>query len=209
VVTDPEPSVDRVRRLSDDEFHNLAETVRQVQIERAIGNGDDDAIIGAAFESGFGRDGLGVLPWVEGNTIVCPGGLVAKSESNHRCRFVSVDDVWVWDSGLLLREDKRSSPGKDEGFRAVALIPLVDGTELDVVAGRARGGQHSVEHVVSYEVRSGDLVEVQPAHADRIARPLTASHPPQRWWCCGPPGVRPVSAGRSGSRCTGRRASTR
>ena len=113
-----------------------------------------------AFEVGFGRDGLGVLPWVEGTVIVCPGGMTAKSKSSHRCRFVSVDDVWVWDCGLLLREDKRSSPGTDEGFRAIALVPLVDGTELDVVSGKARGGQHSVEHVVSYEVRSGELVEV-------------------------------------------------
>ena len=35
-----------------------------------------------------------------------------------------------------------------------------DGTGIDVVAGRARGGQHSVDHVVSFEVRRGRLVEV-------------------------------------------------
>jgi hypothetical protein len=146
--------------MTDDDLHHLAEAVRQVQIERAIGNGDHDAIIADGFETGFGRDGLGVLPWVSGNVVVCPGGMVAKSKTNHRCRFVSVDDVWVWDSGLLLREDKRSSPGTDEGFRAIALVPLVDGTSIDVVSGRARGGQHSVEHVVSFEVRGGELVEV-------------------------------------------------
>lgn len=162
---DPDEIVRRVRAMSDDEVHDLAEVVRQVQIERAIGNGDHDAIIAAAFEVGFGRDGLGVLPWVEGHVVVCPGGLIAKtrsggSRSSHRCRFVSIDDVWVWDSGLLLREDKRSSPGADDGFRAIALVALVDGTELDVVTGKARGGQHAVEHVVSYEVRSGGLVEV-------------------------------------------------
>ena len=61
---------------------------------------------------------------------------------------------------MLLREDQRSSPGTDEGFRAIALLPLVNGLELDVVAGRARQGQHSVEHVVSYAVRGGELVEV-------------------------------------------------
>ena len=159
-MADPDGVVEHVRSLSDDDLHDLAEVVRQVQIERAIDRGDHDAIIAAAFEHGFGRDGLGTLPWVESNVVVCPGGLVAKSRTNHRCRFVSVDDVWVWDSGLLLREDKRSSPGTDDGFRAVALIPLVDGTALDVVAGRARGGQHSVDHVVSYEIRSGELVEV-------------------------------------------------
>jgi hypothetical protein len=48
----------------------------------------------------------------------------------------------------------------EEGFRAIALIPVVDGTELDVVTGKARSGGHSVDHVVSYEVRSGELIEV-------------------------------------------------
>lgn len=149
-----------LRSMSTAELHDVAEAVRQVQVERAIGSGDHDAIIANGFEIGFGRDGLGVLPWIEGDVIVCPGGLVSKSRTSHRCRFVSVDDVWVWDSGLLIREDKRSSPGVDDGFRAIALVPLVDGTALDVVTGRARAGGHSVDHVVSYEVRAGDLTEV-------------------------------------------------
>lgn len=146
--------------MSNADLHHVAEAVRQVQIERAITSGDHEAIIARAFEIGFGRDGLGVLPWIEGEVIVCPGAIVTKSRTSHRCRFISVDDVWVWDSGLLVREDKRSSPGVEDGFRAVALIPIVDGTELDVVSGRARSSGHSVEHVVSYEVRGGDLVEV-------------------------------------------------
>ena len=146
--------------MSGEELHHLAEGVRQVQIERAITGGDHEAIVAQAFETAFGRDGLGLEPWIEGDVIVCPGGLVSKSRTSHRCRFVSIDDVWVWDSGLLLREDKRSSPGVDEGFRAVALVPVVDGTGVDVVTGRARAGGHQVDHVVSYEVRSGELVEV-------------------------------------------------
>lgn len=149
-----------IRDMSDSELHDVAEVVRQAQIERAIDEGDEDAIIAAAFETAFGRDGLPVLPWVEGNVVVCPGAMVSKSKSGHRCRFVSVDDSWVWESSLLLREDKRSSPGSDEGFRAIALLPLVDGTGIDVVTGKARSGQHSVDHVVSYEIRSGELVEV-------------------------------------------------
>ncbi|HSJ90936.1 MAG TPA: hypothetical protein VK917_02645 [Ilumatobacter sp.] len=159
-MQDPEQLIASLRDMSADDLHHVAESVRQVQIERAIDSGDHDAIIARAFEIGFGRDGLGVLPWVDGDVIVCPGGLVSKSRTSHRCRFVSVDDLWVWDSGLLLREDKRSSPGVADGFRAVALIPVVDGSELDVVSGRARSGGHAVEHVVSYEVRVGELVEV-------------------------------------------------
>ena len=162
-VDQPEQLIDTMRAMramSSDDLHRAAETVRQIQIERAIDDGDHDAIIARAFDIGFGRDGLGVLPWVDGDVIVCPGGLVTNSRTNHRCKFVSVDDVWVWDSGLLMREDKRSPLGTDDGFRAVALIPVVDGTEIDVVTGKARSGGHSVDHVVSFEVRGGDLVEV-------------------------------------------------
>lgn len=164
-VQDPDQIIESLRAMSADELHHVAEAVRQVQIERAIMAGDLDALIARAFEVGFGRDGLGVQPWVEevgvdGAVVLCPGGLVSKSRTSHRCRFVSVDDVWVWDSGLLMREDKRSSPGVEDGFRAIAVIPAVDGTELDVVTGRARTGGHSVEHVISYEIRGGELVEV-------------------------------------------------
>lgn len=158
--TDPIQVVELCRSLDDDALHHLAEAVRQVQIERAVAAGDQDAIIANAFESGFGRDGLGVSPWIDGNVVVCPGAIISKSRTSHRCRFISVDDVWVWDSSLLMREDKRSSPGTEEGFRAVALIPVVDGTEIDVVSGKQRSGGHQVDHVVSFEVRGGELVEV-------------------------------------------------
>lgn len=156
----PDDAVRVLDKLSHDELANVGEIVRQLQRDRAVADGDFDAIIGNAFEVGFGKDGLGVPPWVEGQLIVCPGGLVAKSRTNHRCRFVSVDDSWIWDSFELLREDKRSAPGTEDGFRAIALLPLVDGLTLDVVTGRARAGQHSVDHVISYEVRKGELVEV-------------------------------------------------
>jgi hypothetical protein len=156
----PEDVLRVLDRLDDDELANIGESVRQLQRARAMAEGDFDAIVANAFEVGFGKDGLGVLPWVEGRLIVCPGSLVAKSRANHRCRFISVDDIWIWDSHELLREDKRSSPGATDGFRAIALLPLVDGLTLDVVTGRARGGQHQVDHVVSYEVRNGVLDEV-------------------------------------------------
>jgi hypothetical protein len=155
--------------MTPDELHHVAESVRQVQIERAIMAGDLDTVLAQAFEVGFGRDGLGVNPWVarigvDGDVVICPGTLISKSRTSHRCRFISVDDVWVWDSGLLMREDKRSAPGIEDGFRAIAVIPLIDGTEIDVVTGRARTGGHAVEHVTSFEVRAGELVEVSQRH---------------------------------------------
>ena len=156
----PDEIVRLLDRLDADQLSNVAEVIRELQRDRAVAGGDLDQITAQAFEAGFGRDGLGTLPWIEGDIIVCPGAIVSKSRASHRCRFVSVDDVWIWDSGELLREDKRSAPGPEGGFRAVALLPLVDGLTLDVVSGKARGGQHSVERVISFEVRGRELVEV-------------------------------------------------
>ncbi len=156
----PDDVVRVLDRLDGAELANVAEAARQLQRERAVARGDLDAILAAAFESGFGTDGLGMLPWVEGDVVVCPGGLVSKSRTNHRCRFVSVNNIWIWESPELIREDKRSNPGADDGFQAVALLPLVTGMELDVVSGKARRGMHSVDRVVSYEIRKGELVEV-------------------------------------------------
>lgn len=160
LTDDPIAAAELAARLSDETLHHLAEALRDEARRRAIRDGDHDALIAQAFDHGFGRDGLAVDPWVHDAVIVCPGGMVARSRANHRCRFVSVDGVWVWESVDLVREEKRSNRGDDDGFRAVALLPVIEGMQLDVVAGRARRGAHSVEQVTSYEVRRGTLAEV-------------------------------------------------
>lgn len=151
-------------KLDDDQLSNLAAATQQEQSERAVARGDLDEIIAAAFESGFAGDGgrnpAAVLPWIEGNVVVCPGELVRSSRTSHTCRFVNVNDTWVWDAHELIREDKRSSPGARDGFRAVALVPALDGMTVDVVSGRARQGQHQVDRVVSFVVKRGELLEV-------------------------------------------------
>lgn len=157
---DPATAVELAQKLDDDVLHHLAAALGDETRRRAVEQGDQQAVIDQAFEHGFGRDGLGVNPYLEGPFVVCPGAMVSKRKANHTCRFVSVDDVWIWDSHELLIEEKRSSPGVHDGFRAVALLAPVEGTELDVVSGRLRSGQHQVDLVVSYVVRKGELVEV-------------------------------------------------
>jgi hypothetical protein len=157
---DPETAAELVAKLPDGVLIHLGAAIADEMGRRAVASGDEDAVIDDAFETGFGRDGMGVMPWVSGHYVVCPGSLIAKSRSSHRCRFVSVDDTWVWESDLLINEVKRSIPGTADGFRAVALLPIIEGTQVDVVAGRQRQGQHTVEHVVSFVVRKGKLVEV-------------------------------------------------
>lgn len=160
LTEDPVAAVELAARLDNDVLVHLAAALGDETRRRAIDQGDQQAIIDQGFDHAFGRDGLGVLPYLEGPFIVCPGAMVSKRKGNHMCRFVSVNDVWIWDSHELLHEEKRSSPGVHDGFRAVALLTPVEGLELDVVSGRLRSGQHQVDLVVSFVVRKGELVEV-------------------------------------------------
>jgi hypothetical protein len=147
-------------RLDGSELANIIELAQQLQSQRAIERGDIGEIISAAFENSFVGDGLGCDPYLVGDIVVCPGGLTWTSKSSHTCRFVSVNDTWVWDSIELIREDKRSTPGSRDGFRAIALIPAATGTALDVVSGKARAGGHQVTRVVSYRVDRRGLTQV-------------------------------------------------
>lgn len=160
LVAEPFEAPRVLGKLADDELSNVAELVRQIQSERAVARGDLDEIIAQAFEAGFGRDGLGVRPWIEGTVVVCPGALIWSSRTSHTCRFASVNDTWIWDCHELIREDKRSTPGSRDGFRAVGLVPAMDGLEIDLVSGKARSGQHSMESVISFVVKRGELIEV-------------------------------------------------
>ena len=163
----PEAATELAAKLDDDTIHHLAEALADEQRSRAVAAGDNDALIAAAFESAFEGDDLGTLPWVQGPHIICPGAMIVKGRSSHRSRFVSVNDCWIWESAELIREDKRSSPGPADGFRAVALLAVVNGTELDVVSGKQSGGQYSVQKVVSLKVKRGQLAETSTRVTNR------------------------------------------
>ena len=60
----------------------------------------------------------------------------------------------------LIVEEKKSHPGKDEGFKAVALVPVIEGMELDLVTIKGRNGVLNAERIVSFEVQRGELIEV-------------------------------------------------
>jgi len=149
-----------INGLSDQELQTLHREMQEEILRRAIRSGDHDSIIKQAFEVAFDRSGLGVIPWVEGKLLICPGALVSKSAGNHKCRFVSVDQEWVWQSSKLITETKRSSPGNDKGFRAIALIPVIEGTAIDIVTGKMQSGLHRAEKVNSYIIKEGELIKV-------------------------------------------------
>lgn len=157
---EPDTARELAAKMSDELLLHVGLAIADEQRRRALASGDLAAVVAHGFENGFGRDGVALPPWIESGFVVCPGGLVQRNPANHRCAFVSVNDVWIWESSELVHEEKRSTPGKYDGFRAVALLPLVEGVELDYVRGKMRSGQHSAEKVISYVVRRGALIEV-------------------------------------------------
>ena len=61
-----------------------------------------------------------------------------------------------------MRQAARDSEGALDDFaRAIALLPVVEGMQLDVVRARMKQGQHNVERVTSMTVRRGRLIEVE------------------------------------------------
>lgn len=140
LTEEPDAAVELAARLDSSVLTHLAAAITDEARRRAMAAGDQQAVIDEAFDTAFGRDGLGTNPYIEGPLIVCPGAMVSKRRGSHTCRFVSVDDVWIWDSRELMVEHKRSSPGAHDGFRAVALLPIVEKMQLDVVSGRLRSG---------------------------------------------------------------------
>jgi len=168
LTDDPATAVELAAKLDDEVLMHLAAALGDETRRRSINDGDQQAIIDAAFEHAFGRDGLGCQPYREGPFIVCPGAIVSKRRGAHTCRFVSVNDVWIWDSYELIHEEKRSAPGTDDGFRAVALLSPTEGLNLDLVSGKQRSGQHQVDTVVSFVVKRGELVEVSQRNVAKM-----------------------------------------
>jgi hypothetical protein len=167
----PIASAELCQWLDDVTLAGLAAAVRSEQQQRALANGDQDAIIDEAFEIGFIDDGMAVAPWVRGPFVVSPSIVLATSASSHTSRLINVDDTWVWNSNELVREDKRSSAGRGEGFRAVALLPIIEAMRLDQVTGRQRQGMYEARTVVSFEVRGSAVVEVAQRNLGRRDAP--------------------------------------
>ena len=66
-----------------------------------------------------------------------PWSISFKKRRKSSVSFCSVDQEWVWQSKQLITETKRPSPGNDKGFRAIALIPVIEGTAVDIVTENA------------------------------------------------------------------------
>lgn len=149
--------------LSDVELAAIIAAGQAEQRRRALEAGDTDAIIEAAFSSGFATKGTPVDPWVVGPLVVCPGSLVgAGSKATHTCSFAHLGGdggSWVWEcEDLVVDKIRHLGEGSRAQQRSVSLVAAVEGLELDVIASRyTPTGGHQMRSVRSFVVRAGAL----------------------------------------------------
>lgn len=145
-----------IGELSDQQLALLLECANQELRQRAITQGDLGAVIDEAFEIGFDSAGMAKAPYRRGLLVVCPGSKVGSSAMSHKCRFVSVSGTWVWEAGELVTDEIR--PRDRHSTASVSLIVATEGTELEVITSRFRGGSHERTAAEAYRVEGDSLV---------------------------------------------------
>lgn len=149
-----------LKSLPDTELARLISLLQQESEERAIAACDPEALTTRAFHTMFTGRGEAMQPELDNGILVCAGSLRRTSATGHECTFVNVGGEWSWQHPDMLDDTVRKSPGKGgmDDLKTVTLIPVTDGTQVDLVTSKAssRDG-HKAKKVVSYTVSDGDL----------------------------------------------------
>lgn len=144
--------------LADDEVAALLSACRAELRDRAVRAGDPEEVANAAFSHAFGRDGLGIQPYVLDGLLVCPGSVQGTSPHRHTCRFVSVDDVWVWQHDDVLADVV--TPDGDHSQRSVTVLPAEPGVEVDLVTSKKTMSGHQMHRCETFTVTADGLEHV-------------------------------------------------
>lgn len=146
-------------RLDDAQLADLAAAISAERRRRAVANSDLEALTEVGFDQGFDSKGVATDPWFLSGVLICPGSLIGKAGGSHECRFVHVDDCWVWEHPDTIWDTVRKGAiGTRDYQRSVSLVVPSDGASVDVVTMACRMGVHTVKRTRSYRV-VGDALE--------------------------------------------------
>lgn len=151
-----------VRDLHDLDLSHLSAAILSEQHMRALQAGDLDAIIEDAIQTSFDHRGVALAPYVHENWLVCPGSIRAKSQASHECRFVVVDDHWVWDHPHVVK-DRMEDVGK-HSKRSITLLPLLEGAKVTTISSKLSSQGHRRTGAETFALSGGVLLsDVVPA----------------------------------------------
>ena len=149
----------KLEKLSEKELFDLQNNISEIIKKRNLENGDVEAIIDKAFDTGFPKfDGVGLNPWVDGSLIVCPGARIDKTQTKHICKFVVVDDEWSWESQHMVSDViRRDQSSKRFKQHSITLISPFEGLVLQVISQKSQQGKHLVDGIESFIFENGKL----------------------------------------------------
>jgi hypothetical protein len=102
-----------------------------------------------------------VAPWIDAGLLFGPRMRRDKSASSHECTFVSIDDRWVWEHGIVIKDEMRQVPGPRTTKQSLTVLPGLEGSKVDMVMSASRSGSScQIRRGRSFQVRNGTLVEV-------------------------------------------------
>ena len=149
----------KLEKFTEKELFDLQNNISEIIKKRNLKNGDTEAIIDKAFDTGFPKfDGVGLNPWVEGSILVCPGARIDKTKTRHICKFIVIDEEWSWESPHMISDViRRDQSSKNFRQHSITLISPFEGMKVQVISQKSQQGKHLVEGVDSFEFRNGKL----------------------------------------------------
>lgn len=160
-----------VSLMTDAELSALVAQASAVLLSRAVERGDVAALIDSGFADLFRAREL--TPVLRDGLLIAPGVKVEKSRSSHDCTYLSVDGMWVWEHPDAIADERRPLSGPKPRLASVTIVPVLEGTAVDVVTSRSRGGGPCrMTHATSYVVDGATLSRV----STRRAQPAPGAH---------------------------------
>lgn len=160
--------LDALMEWPDDDLRRVQLAVQAELHRRAVEQADPAALVEQGFTSGFHTTGLPRDPWLQGGVLVAPGAKIDKSAMSHRCAFVRIGASWIWEHADLIEDSVRYLPGAHSRMQSISVLPVGEGTAVDLVEARTRNGVHELVGVRSFTVENGELVLVSARAVNRV-----------------------------------------
>lgn len=155
--------------LSDEDLRRALLCLSGEETRRAVERADPPSLVEEGFTRGFLSNGLPKSPWLKSGILICPGAKIDRSVMNHRCAFVRIGSVWVWEYPDIVEDVVRYLPGPQQRMQSVSLIPVLPGTAIDLIESRTRSGVHALVRVHSFSVVDDELVLVSQRTVSKIS----------------------------------------
>jgi len=154
--------------LDDSTIRRALTILAAEQVRRAVAAADPSALVEDGFRRGFDSKGLPHDPWLQAGVLVCPGAKIDRSVMSHVCGFVRIGNHWVWEHPEIIEDSVRHLPGPTSRMQSVSLVPVADGTAVDLIRARTRQGVHELTAVRSFLVEDGVLTLVSQRAVQRL-----------------------------------------